>query len=469
MCSRPPLCSLLKGGMSSTSSASFSAGRSETAQPTSTSTARRPLSASRSRPESAGRTQLSRIGSAVTFSSALPKERVDEVALKLSNFQRHRTEGPPKELVKSSRSLSSISTTSGNNESSRPCSPVSMSSSEGCVGDKLEQMGFSASVVAATLSRLSPRARVEDALQALCHEPDSPLDKSKDFWECPVCFEAQETYGWRCPEGHRFCRSCMRYHIKAVAFPRCPQVKCGYELNIADLRLLKMSRQRVEAFEHGKLQIAIDTLGYDSSSGKCTERVVHCRKDGCSNVMLVPQSDCRECFACPCGAPSFCTKCGETPYHYHADCKHVNELRRVWFNWVGDARIFRKKQAEAYAELQKRMSVCAIFNRDEMWKMQHCRLCPRCNRVVEKIDGCNSMKCGENFHGGDRQQGCGFKFDWNDAVLYTPKLSTVKPLKPRPAGEGKDRAYVVYIVSHSTCAQIAKQAWTATTCRMSSR
>eukprot|EP00931_Biecheleriopsis_adriatica_P040478 TRINITY_DN2319_c0_g1_i1.p1 TRINITY_DN2319_c0_g1~~TRINITY_DN2319_c0_g1_i1.p1 ORF type:complete len:652 (+),score=65.17 TRINITY_DN2319_c0_g1_i1:65-1957(+) len=432
MCSRLPVCSASSGRMSYTSlagPASFPAGRPDTAWQNSTSSSRRSPSASRSRPGSGGRTQLSTVGAAVTFSCALAKERVDEVALKLGNFHRHGT---------SSSSLSMSSTTAGNEGSSRPSSKNSTSSSEGWVGDKLEQMGISSLVVAATLSRLSPRVGVKDALNALCQEPGLPLDESKDFWECQICFEMQETYGWQCPEGHRFCRSCMRHHVKAVAFPRCPQVKCCYEMNVADLRLLKISRKRVEAFEHGKLQTAIETLGYDSSSGTCSERVVHCRKDGCSNVMLVPQSDCRECFACPCGAPSFCTKCGETPYHFHADCKQVNELRKRWFAWVGEARTFRKKQAEAYAELQKRMDADFILQRDEAWKMKNCKLCPQCNRVVEKLDGCNAMKCGQNFHGGDKQQGCGATFDWTEAVPYTPQISTrkLKPLLPAREGKG---------------------------------
>jgi len=304
-------------------------------------------------------------------------------------------------------------------------------------------MGISALAVAATLSRLSPGARVEDALQALCHEPGLPLEP-KDFWECPICFELLETTGWQCREGHRFCRSCMRHHVKVVAFPRCPQLSCGYDLTVADLRLLKVSSKRVEAFEHGKLQAAIETLAYDMSSGTCTENVVHCRKDGCSNVMLVPRSNCRECFACPCGAPPFCTQCGEIPYHFHADCKRIQDLRQRWLTWVSEARTFRKKQAEAYAELQKRMSADRLLLQDEIWKMTHCRLCPKCNRVVEKLDGCNAMQCGQDTHGGNKQAGCGAKFDWTEAAPYTSKGPT--PPKPKQLSDqlSKDQGKGVY-------------------------
>lgn len=55
---------------------------------------------------------------------------------------------------------------------------------------------------------------------------------------------------------------------------------------------------------------------------------------------------------------------------------------------------------------------------DERYKAEHCRLCPFCFRPVEKLDGCNSMRCGENWHGGAKQSGCGKTFDWAKAPPY---------------------------------------------------
>jgi hypothetical protein len=57
---------------------------------------------------------------------------------------------------------------------------------------------------------------------------------------------------------------------------------------------------------------------------------------------------------------------------------------------------------------------------DEQYKAQRCRRCPSCNRVVEKIDGCDAMLCGRNYHGGDQQQGCGARFNWTQARAYDP-------------------------------------------------
>lgn len=58
------------------------------------------------------------------------------------------------------------------------------------------------------------------------------------------------------------------------------------------------------------------------------------------------------------------------------------------------------------------------LERDEQWKVEHCRSCPKCRRLVEKIDGCNTLVCGQDTHGGNRQPGCGHRFNWQTAKAY---------------------------------------------------
>lgn len=146
--------------------------------------------------------------------------------------------------------------------------------------------------------------------------------------------------------------------------------------------------------------------------------MIHCKRDGCLNVVVDPNDGCRQRFACPCNAPSFCTQCGETPYHYHADCANVKVLRQRWLAWVSEARANRKKHIEVQLALQKRMEADNALRQDEMWKTTCCKLCPHCERTVEKVDGCNSMKCGSDYHGGGQQSGCGKTFDWDKALPY---------------------------------------------------
>jgi hypothetical protein len=56
---------------------------------------------------------------------------------------------------------------------------------------------------------------------------------------------------------------------------------------------------------------------------------------------------------------------------------------------------------------------------DEQYKTQSCRLCPSCKRVVQRLEGCDTMICGRDAHGGNVQSGCGTKFNWAQAQPYT--------------------------------------------------
>jgi len=73
---------------------------------------------------------------------------------------------------------------------------------------------------------------------------------------------------------------------------------------------------------------------------------------------------------------------------------------------------------------------------DEQYKAQNCRLCPSCKRVVQRLEGCDSMVCGQDAHGGNLQSGCGAKFNWAQAQPYTaaakaqPKQTLVDLPKP---------------------------------------
>ena len=61
------------------------------------------------------------------------------------------------------------------------------------------------------------------------------------------------------------------------------------------------------------------------------------------------------------------------------------------------------------------------FERMEKWKEENCKVCPRCSRVIEKLEGCDMMTCGTDTHrgeGANRQNGCGHEFLWSQAQPY---------------------------------------------------
>lgn len=113
----------------------------------------------------------------------------------------------------------------------------------------------------------------------------------------------------------------------------------------------------------------------------------------------------RECVTCSTCATSFCPKCGASPYHYKAECEDIQSLRGDYNEWLARGRsTFLRQRAEVDArfqaqlrqyesdttrvEVEKRQSALAAQQTaaDESYKVAHCKMCPSCGRIVEKIE-----------------------------------------------------------------------------------
>jgi len=272
-------------------------------------------------------------------------------------------------------------------------------------------------------------------------EPCMPLDAGEDAWECCICTCEKQEMGWRCPSRHRYCSDCMGRHIDVVPFPRCPTPSCGYELQETDFEALRVASERLDAFREAKLLNAVDTLGTATSAVGSDaggglrephgeEIVIRCPNSRCGNAVLSLRRDRRR-YVCPCGTTPFCTACRQAPYHYHGSCVDVQLLRQRWLDWVSGGREDYHglaRRTETYEGQVLALQEAAARHReleaDEMWKAKQCRLCPKCKRPVQKIDGCDAMLCGANFHGGNKQPGCGEKFNWASAAPYKPLLES---------------------------------------------
>jgi hypothetical protein len=116
----------------------------------------------------------------------------------------------------------------------------------------------------------------------------------------------------------------------------------------------------------------------------------------------------------------------------------------------------KEKVTKVNQELRKRFEE---YVSDESWKQANTRLCPNCQRVcvlkvvgtnftllsqvINKLEGCDVMRCGRDYHGGNVQDGCGATFRWSEAKPYIAAIDKGpqqhefnKQAPSRPSGAG---------------------------------
>eukprot|EP00930_Biecheleria_cincta_P077041 TRINITY_DN64280_c0_g1_i1.p1 TRINITY_DN64280_c0_g1~~TRINITY_DN64280_c0_g1_i1.p1 ORF type:complete len:801 (-),score=128.95 TRINITY_DN64280_c0_g1_i1:103-2451(-) len=244
-----------------------------------------------------------------------------------------------------------------------------------------------------------------------------PAAASRAAGTCPICFDEiadESLFVLDC--GHCFCSECMKGHCTAVAFPVCPDTECDHKLTEEEVGRAA-GEERLRAFQEMRFQQALEQLD---------GRVV-CPNPACSNVVLCEVGQ-RQRVQCHCGWPAFCSMCRQL-YHPQKMCSEVGILREQWATWICTGRqqyhgqvqaaeATRKQQRQVQEALQRQHELEA----DEEYKAENCRCCPQCKRTVQKLEGCDEMKCGENYHGGDKQDGCGARFSWVTAPRYVPRV-----------------------------------------------
>ena len=252
-------------------------------------------------------------------------------------------------------------------------------------------------------------------------------------FDCPICFDnfsIEEMYTLDCVSAHRVCFECIKETVQRSMrdgqTPTCPSPGCGHSLGTREIAQF-LDKADVEKFDKMMLRSAISSIAGN----------VACPTQGCENWMIVEdmtrKSRC-ECSAC--GAV-FCTLC-RGPYHYGTTtCQEIKEKEIQWMHWQSQFKLQRanlnkemeKKLAERQQEVETRLR---DLSADEEWKSQNCKLCPQCSRVIQRTEGCSSMKCGTDYHGGNTQNGCGASFNWDSAPAYSQKdLSHLQSLDLR--------------------------------------
>jgi hypothetical protein len=230
---------------------------------------------------------------------------------------------------------------------------------------------------------------------------------------------------------------------------------CSYPLSYDELRQLRVSPIQRDLFIEYQTQKT-----FDRYTGR-TQGIIKCPNRNCTWAAETNDPKERIRVICQRCDKEFCSLCNQQ-YHYRTDCQQVTEITQQWFFWCDSGIQFLKffllnflfsyifeergryltEQARInplYAtrliEYQRQQSDDNERNEelrlryretmaDEMYKTEHCRLCPHCGRVVEHVGGCSSMTCGQDYHGGNLQSGCGHSFTWDQAKPYIATLIT---------------------------------------------
>lgn len=238
--------------------------------------------------------------------------------------------------------------------------------------------------------------------------------------ECPICFDEfsmEEMYTMDCVSAHRICFECAKETVTRALReghkPVCPSPGCGHELGANEVRQITGSTDAVAQYD---MMVLKNTLAGIAGT-------VACPTAGCQNCMIVDSmTEKMQCVCSACGA-SFCSLC-RGAYHYGSTtCQETKEKELQWMTWQSQFKAQRagltaeaeRRLRQREAEVQTRLRDLAA---DEEWKTQNCRMCPSCHRLIQRTEGCSSMKCGADYHGGNQQNGCGHSFNWDSAPKY---------------------------------------------------
>ena len=299
---------------------------------------------------------------------------------------------------------------------------------------------------------------------------------ASDEVECEICFDTVPVSATLplCKARHRYCAECCwrccQSSLGDGLVPACPSDKehrCGaIGKGVAERALSRWlgekGQTQARKAELGAAWAVRGSIASGFTSGKldavyasaerAAQGAVQCpgRNNKCKAwyIPAVPHSTRPQRVVCAvdkCGT-SFCSLCRH-PYHFRTDCAEALRIQARWVKFLQDdlapflmaaIKVDPGRYSDALKEHTKAKSALDDATKDaltrfdelkkmELWKEKHCKRCPKCKRVVEKMSGCDMMKCGNDAHGGNQQRGCGKAFVWtagqpNSALPYTADL-----------------------------------------------
>eukprot|EP00746_Dinoflagellata_sp_MGD_P130395 gnl/MRDRNA2_/MRDRNA2_64332_c0_seq1.p1 gnl/MRDRNA2_/MRDRNA2_64332_c0~~gnl/MRDRNA2_/MRDRNA2_64332_c0_seq1.p1 ORF type:complete len:734 (+),score=125.38 gnl/MRDRNA2_/MRDRNA2_64332_c0_seq1:69-2204(+) len=256
---------------------------------------------------------------------------------------------------------------------------------------------------------------------------------------CGICFDEwpadDESNSTECPGGHCFCNDCLNNHIKEEltskgTLPYCPMSsECGHVLAPHQVQHVIMKKSETEL---ERKMLADRYILLEQRAGLQAIGAFPCIQ--CDDWMVPSRPGRQERVQCPSCGETFCSLCRRRPYHFRVPCDATDAVEDCWAAWVREkrteylselgvehAKLLEQLKEEDKRELDALQQRADDFQAMERWKAQNCRVCPKCNRCIQKLGGCDSMVCGQDYHGGQIQNGCGHRFAWSKAKQYQPQ------------------------------------------------
>ena len=243
----------------------------------------------------------------------------------------------------------------------------------------------------------------------------------KDCLCCLETFSIENMYTLDCNKSHRVCFDCIKRSVQPAfeqrKLPRCPfGNECGHTLTLLEV---------TQIFgKHSKYCGIYEELELENTLASNAKTYLPCPRPGCKDYCFAERPGSKEKAICPTCKFEFCSLCKDK-YHYHLACAELSPTAERWFKWIQtDCAKFHGQYGKAMKAVEALKHAEQQFKnlqQDEAWKEKNCRLCPHCKKVVYRVDGCSSMTCGRDAAdkgGGNRQDGCGKKFNWNQAKRY---------------------------------------------------
>jgi hypothetical protein len=231
--------------------------------------------------------------------------------------------------------------------------------------------------------------------------------------ECPLCNSKNvPLLNVGCSLAHSFCELCLRTMAldqinSRKMLPCCPlATECKFQYDLPIMTMVLKGAENLEEHLSEWYELQVKKLV------QCNPLYKPCPAAGCEGVIKKSKS----APLSEQGTNSFCDSCGQQfcwrcagPVHPHDTCLDVQNITARWFGFV--ERMSKEPTigaASGGAGLQTTFknlfaSVGSIMESNEYFRSNitsgNIKACPKCNKVVQKLEGCDSMVCGKDYHG----------------------------------------------------------------------